>query len=51
MIGLERRKLMTEEVAIRTAEALERIEADATALIVLFVCFAVAFWVIAVFKN
>lgn len=45
---------MNEEIAIRIAEALENLEADARTLIVLFVCFGVAFWVIAnliSFKN
>lgn len=45
---------MNEEVAIRIAEALENIEADARTLLVLFVCFGIAFWVISTlisYKN
>lgn len=42
---------MTEETAVRIAEALESISKDTEAGVILFFCFAVAFWVIAVFKN
>lgn len=42
---------MTEEIAVRIAEALEGIEADTTTLIVLFAFFAAAFWIIAICKK
>jgi len=41
---------MTEETAIRIAEALEGIENGAAAFIALFIGFAV-FWIIAIFKH
>lgn len=42
---------MSEEVAIRIAEALEGIESNARAFVLLFICFSVAFWFIAIFKD
>lgn len=42
---------MSEETAIRIAEALEAIECDARGFIVLFVCFAIAFLILAWIKS
>ena len=42
---------MSEEVAIRIAEALEGIESSARAFVLLFIGFAIAFWFISVLKN
>lgn len=42
---------MTEETAIRIAEALESIASVAKSFIILFIGFAVAFYIIALFKN
>lgn len=42
---------MTEETAIRIAEALEAINADIRVGMVVMIGFGVAFWIIAMFKN
>ena len=42
---------MTEETAVRIAEALESIECDARGFILVCVVFLVAFYIIALFKN
>lgn len=42
---------MTEEVAIRIAKALERIDGDARTFILLFIGFAIAFWFITILKD
>ena len=42
---------MTEETAVRIAEVLERINGDLRSMIVLMVGFAIAFYIIALFKN
>lgn len=42
---------MTEEVAIRIAEALEGIDAVLRSGMIVMIGFGVAFWIIAMFKN
>ena len=42
---------MSEETAIRIAEALEGIESNMIAFVCLFAAFGIAFWIIAMFKN
>lgn len=42
---------MSEEVAIRIAEALEGILRDISTGLILLFCLGCAFWVIAMFKN
>lgn len=41
---------MTEETAIRIAEALESIEGDLRTGLLIAICFCVAFWIIGILK-